>query len=170
MLTQTLSRFFSARSAVFALALLLLVVIAAPLVAVSEASEQSAKDFVASIYAPYVNPHSEGAGLDTEADYYSAFEPVLASLLFTDADTAWERRDLTKLGFDPFMDAREWLVTRLKIAISHTASQRAVATVTFDSLGQAITVRLDLAKLAIGWRISDIHAKSGDLRARYVKE
>jgi hypothetical protein len=47
------------------------------------------------------------------------------------------------------------------------APRRAVATVTFENAGTPTMVKLDLVKLPISWRIRDIHAGSGDLRARF---
>src|SRR4051812_8593773 len=88
---------------------------------VSVAREQNAKQFVASIYGPYFSGHTEGAGLDTKAEYDRTFEPKLAALLFAKADDAWKRRDLDELGFDILMDAREWLATRLRIAVVYSS-------------------------------------------------
>jgi hypothetical protein len=46
------------------------------------------------------------------------------------------------------------------------APRTAVATMTFENAGMPTMVKLDLVMLRIGWRIRDVHAGSGDLRAR----
>jgi hypothetical protein len=42
---------------------------------------------------------------------------------------------------------------------------RGVATVTLENAGVPLLIRLDLVRLAVGWRIRDTHVPSGDLRA-----
>jgi hypothetical protein len=60
--------------------------------------------------------------------------------------------------------ADKWLA-RAKVLVAPVTSRRAIATVTFDNAGTSTMVTLDLAELRIGWRIRDIHARNGDLRA-----
>jgi hypothetical protein len=68
-----------------------------------------------------------------------------------------------------FVDADSWSLARVNVAVASIARRRAVATVTFENAGVPTTVRLDLVRLRIGWRVRDIHARSGDLRARLTK-
>jgi hypothetical protein len=60
--------------------------------------------------------------------------------------------------------ADKWLA-RAKVLVAPVTSRRAIATMTFDHAGTPAMVTLDRVKLQIGWRIRDIHARSGDLRA-----
>jgi len=131
------------------------------------AREPSAHDFVASIYAAHIGPN-EGFALDADGDFRRYFEPALAACMIRAAHDARDERDRARRGHDAFVDASSWSFKAVRVAISPLGVRRAVATVTFDEAGAAKTIRLDLVRLRIGWRITDIHAPSGDLRARLM--
>jgi hypothetical protein len=137
--------------------------------AVAMASEPSAKDFIAGIYALHIGP-SEGFGLDTKADYFRFFEPRLAWLMYRDDRKTWlHNKQAAKLyNYDPFVDAKTWSFSSVAVEVTPAGPRRAVATATFDEAGAAKTIKYDLVHLRAGWRIRDIHAPSGDLRARFV--
>jgi hypothetical protein len=130
------------------------------------ARQQSARAFVEHIYALHVGPN-EGFGLDSDADYRRWFAPAFAGRMIRDAHDAWDKRDRARLNHDVSVDGDSWLLARVNVAVVPVTQRRAVATVTFDNAGVPTMVTLDLVRLRIGWRIRDIHAKSGDLRARF---
>jgi hypothetical protein len=82
------------------------------------------------------------------------FEPKLAALIIKDRKDA--RGEVGKLDADPFIDAQDWEIDAVNIAVRETASDKASATVSFTSLGEQRTVLLALVKLKMGWRIADI--------------
>jgi hypothetical protein len=57
---------------------------------------------------------------------------------------AAQRGEVGPLDFDPFIDAQDWTVAELDIAVTDTAPGRASTTVKFTNLGKATTVLLDL--------------------------
>jgi hypothetical protein len=128
-----------------------------------EARASSAHDFVAAIYAAHIGPN-EGFALDADADFRRYFEPVLAELMIRAAHEASDKRERAWLASDVFVDAKAWSFTAAHVAIVSRGPGRAVATVTFAEDGKRKTIRLDLVRLRIGWRIRDTHAPSGDLR------
>jgi hypothetical protein len=131
------------------------------------ARASSAHDFVAAIYAAHGGPN-EGFALDTDADFRRYFEPALAGRMIRAAHAAAEKHDRAWLDHDVFVDAKAWSFTGAYVAIVSHGPHRAVATVTFDEAGKRKTIRLDLVRLRVGWRIRDIHAPSGDLRRRLM--
>lgn len=134
----------------------------------SRAGEPSARAFVASVYAPYIDRHSEGAGLDSPDSYYRTFEPGLAALLIKKSDAEIKQR-VAGSSHDILVDADTWTIEGLKIVVILTGPRTATAFVAFTNIGEKTTLKLELMKLGIGWRIADIVSKSGDLRARAFK-
>jgi hypothetical protein len=129
------------------------------------AREPGAHAFVVQIYADHIGPN-EGFALDTDRDFRRYFEPALAERMIRDAHDAWNKRDRARLDYDVFVDASSWSFKTVRVAIAPHGPRRAVAAVTFDEAGARRTIRLDLVRLRVGWRISDIRAPRGDLRAR----
>jgi Protein of unknown function (DUF3828) len=105
------------------------------------AAESSAKSFVEGIYAAYKGKDARGVSLESDA----------AVRRRKDA-----RGEVGKLGADPFIDAQDWEIDAVDIAIREIAPDKASATVSFKSLGEQRTVVLALVKLRMGWRIADI--------------
>ncbi len=118
------------------------------------AAEPSAKSFVESIYAVYKGKDARGVSLDSNAAVRRYFEPKLAALIIKDRKDA--RGEVGKLGADPFIDAQDWEIDAVDIAIREIAPDKASATVSFKSLGKQRTVVLALVKLKMGWRIADV--------------
>ena len=107
-----------------------------------------------SIYAAYKGKDSKGISLGTNAAVRRYFDPKLAALIIKDRKDA--HGEVGKLGSDPFIDAQDWEIDAVNIAVRETASDKASATVSFTSLGEQRTVLLALVKLKMGWRIADI--------------
>lgn len=118
------------------------------------AAEPSAKSFVEGIYAAYKGKDARGVSLESNAAVRRYFDPKLAALIIKDRKDA--RGEVGKLGADPFIDAQDWEIDAVDIAIHEIAPDKASATVSFKSLGEQRTVVLALVKLKMGWRIADI--------------
>jgi Protein of unknown function (DUF3828) len=118
------------------------------------AAEPSAKSFVEGIYAAYKGKDARGVSLDSNAAVRRYFEPKLAALIIKDRKDA--RGEVGKLGADLFLDAQDWEIDAVDMAIREIVPDKASATVSFKSLGEQRTVVLALVKLRMGWRIADI--------------
>jgi hypothetical protein len=58
---------------------------------------------------------------------------------------------------DPFIDAQDWDINGVDVAVRDTGADKASATVSFKNLDKPTTVVLDLVKPREGWRIADIN-------------
>ncbi len=146
------------RRATLALALLALPVAVA-------AQEQSPLDFVKAIYEPYKQATFKGQPYDQPQRF---FAPDLAAAIERDFAAAKKRDEVPALDGDPFLDAQDWKVEAISYAVEQSADKtKAVASVAFVSIGEPRGAVLSLVKTPQGWRISDIVAASGSLRALY---
>jgi hypothetical protein len=154
-------------SATIGLVIALLAMFASPAVASDAVANDEAQRFVASIYAQYGAPDTKGVVLDSREALERYFVPDLAATI--DADVlAAEREDRPPaLDGDPFVDAQEWDIKNVAIAVRNTAPDKAIAVVSFFNLGESRQVELDLAKIEAGWRVDDIHWRDGTLRGLY---
>jgi uncharacterized protein DUF3828 len=120
----------------------------------ARAAEPSAKAFVDAIYAAYPGKDAKGVPLDSNAKVRRYFAPATAALIIKDRKDA--RGEVGMLDSDPFIDAQDWQIDAVAVAVQDIAANKARATVAFTNLGRPTTVVLDLVKLKQGWRISDI--------------
>jgi hypothetical protein len=134
------------------------------------AADPSATSFVEAIYAPYQVKDGKGNPLDSDAAVKHYFEPRVAALIIRDRNKAAKRGDVSTLDMDPFIDAQDWDISAVDVAVRDTGAEKAVATVSFKNLGKPTTVVLDLVKLRDGWRIADINwGRKQTLRALFIK-
>jgi hypothetical protein len=135
------------------------------------AAEQSAQDFLASIYAAYKGKGAKGIKLATIKRGAPAryFTPGLARLIQADERAAARDGEIPTLGADPFIDAQDFEINAFAIDVKDTAAGKAVGTVKFKNLGENVSVTLDLVKGKNGWRIDDIHWPKWSLRALLEK-
>jgi Protein of unknown function (DUF3828) len=133
----------------------------------SAAADGEAQRFVASIYAQYGAPDTPGVVLDSREALERYFAPDLAAAIDADIAAAEQENRPPALDGDPFVDAQEWDVKNVVIAIRDDSPERAVAVVSFFNVGEPRQVELDLVKLAAGWRVDDIHWREGTLRGLY---
>jgi hypothetical protein len=145
---------------------------ATPLSAAS-AADASAHDFVAAIYDTYVSKDHNGLALDSDAKLRRYFEPSLAALMLKDRHLAARRGEVGTLDFDPFVDAQDWEISNLAIAVEDAGPGKAKATVKFKNADQASVVSLELIKIGNAWKISNVtwqpHEQPNNLRALYGK-
>jgi hypothetical protein len=134
------------------------------------AAEPSATAFVEAIYAPYKGKDAKGVALDTDATVKRYFEPRLAALISRDRNKAARRGEVSTLDMDPFIDAQDWDISAVDVAVRDTGADKASATVSFKNLDKPTTVVLDLVKLREGWRIADIDwGRKPTLRGLFIK-
>jgi uncharacterized protein DUF3828 len=134
------------------------------------AAEPSATAFVEAIYAPYKGKDAKGVALDTDAAVKRYFDPRLAALISRDRNKAAQRGEVSTLDMDPFIDAQDWDISTVDVAVRDTGAGKASATVSFKNLDKPTTVVLDLVKLREGWRIADIDwGRKPTLRGLFIK-
>jgi hypothetical protein len=133
-------------------------------------ADPSAASFVEAIYAPYQVKDGKGNPLDSDAAVKRYFEPRLAALIIRDRNKAAKRGDVSTLEMDPFMDAQDWDISAVDVAVRDAGADKASVTVSFKNLGKPTTVVLDLVKVKDGWRIADINwGRKQTLRALFIK-
>ncbi len=125
-------------------------------VAPTVAADASATAFVTKIYDAYRGENSKGILIDTEAAIRRYFEPSLAALISKDRKDAARRHDVPTLDGDPFIDAQDWDISAVDIAVRDALPDKAVATVSFKNIDHATTVVLDLTRIKSDWRIANI--------------
>jgi hypothetical protein len=134
------------------------------------AADASALAFVTSAYN---GKDAKGHPLDDERAIRRYFEPSLAALMVKDQKIAAKRGEVGLLDFDPFIDAQDWEISNIDIAVDDGAPGKATATVKFTNFDKAATVRLDLIKIRNDWRIADItwlrDGKQDNLRKIYSR-
>jgi hypothetical protein len=117
-------------------------------------AEPSPGSFVGAIYERYKGKDGKGVALDTDAQVRRYFEPKLAALILKDRRQA--RGEVGKLDSDPFIDAQDWDIDAVDIAVRNTGAGKAGATVSFKNAGKPQTVVLDLVRRKGDWRIAGI--------------
>jgi hypothetical protein len=120
------------------------------------AADASATAFVTKIYDAYKGKNSKGILIDTDAAIRRYFEPSLAALISKDEKDAARRHDVATLDGDPFIDAQDWDISAVDIAVRDASPDKAVATVSFKNIDHPTTVVLDLIKIKSDWRIANI--------------
>jgi hypothetical protein len=133
----------------------------------SQAAEQVPSAFLHGIYKQYIGAGTPGVKLDGAADYKRYFTPELANIIIADNAKANQVGDVPTLDGDPFIDAQDWSITAVKIAVDDKATDKTVAKVSFKNNGEAETVTLDLVKMDGAWKIDDIHWPEDSLRGIY---
>ncbi len=123
----------------------------------------SAEAFLRDLYAPYLTGANKGQNY---GDLERFFAPDLARLMDAEARDAQRRNEVPRLNGDPFVDGQEWDVKNFTLTV-RTDGPIATAIVAFDNYGKAKRITFELVLTPAGWRISDINAPSGSLRALY---
>jgi len=120
------------------------------------AAEAAVTVFVTKIYDTYKGKNSKGTLIDTEAAIRRYFEPSLAAMIIKDQKAAARRNEVPTLDSDPFIDAQDWEISAVDVAVSDAPPDKAVATVSFKNFDQPVKVVLNLVKTKSDWRIADI--------------
>lgn len=130
------------------------------------AQADTARAFVESLYRPYLAKGFQGQPYGETARF---FVPTLAQAMDRDNREAKRRNEVQTLNGDPFVDAQDWEISKLSIDVT-TSGDAATARVSFQNFGQIRRLVLELAKTPAGWRIAEIKAPSGSLKALYRLE
>jgi hypothetical protein len=135
----------------------------------TKAQRAHPKPFVETIYKAYVGKDAKGVPLDTETAVRAYFHSSLADAIIKDRAEAAKRGEVPKLDGDPFVDAQEWDIASFKIDIKNFWMAHANAIVTFTNLGKPKTITLSLLRPSYSgpWRVYNINAPSGSLRALF---
>jgi hypothetical protein len=131
-------------------------------VAPAVTADLTATAFVTKIFGAYKGKNSKGISIDTEADIRRYFEPSLAAMIIKDRKAADRRKEVPTLDGDPFVDAQDWDISALEIAVTDAPPDKAEATVTFKNFDEPVKVVLNLIKIKNDWRIADITSQRGE--------
>ncbi|HXM30874.1 MAG TPA: DUF3828 domain-containing protein [Xanthobacteraceae bacterium] len=134
------------------------------------AADDEAQRFIASIYAQYGAPDTQGVVLDSREALEKYFTPDLAAMIDADTIAAERENRPPALDGDPFVDAQEWDIKNVAIVVRDDTPEKAVAIVSFFNLGEPRQIELNLVKFSAGWRIDDIHWREGTLRGLYKEQ
>jgi hypothetical protein len=138
----------------------------------AHAETGSARAFVEAIYARYRGSVDKNPGilLDDAKTVRRYFTPELARLMIADEARAAKVQEVPALDGDPFVDAQDWDIRDLTIAVAAQGAGAALATVRFRNFGERKQVRLKLLRLSQGWRVDDVvfPGDEGTLRGLYA--
>jgi len=126
-------------------------------------AQATAQAFVENLYRPYLDKNFQGQPYGDAARF---FAPALAQAMERDNREAKRRNQVPSLNGDPFVDAQDWEISKLSIDVTANGDA-ATARVSFQNFGEAKRVLLELVKTPAGWRIAEIEAASGSLKALY---
>lgn len=142
-------------------------VAAAALAFAATAETGSPQAFVEDIYRAYLDKNGKGNPLSSDAIIRGYFAPPLAQAMIADFAAAEKRGEVPMLNGDPFVDAQDWEISNLKIAVKSTSPDAAIATVAFVMFNEPRSVMLELVRTPAGWRVAEIRSRTGSLRALY---
>lgn len=126
-------------------------------------AQATAQAFVENLYQPYLAKGFQGQPYGNVARF---FVPALAEAIDRDNRETRRRNEVPTLNGDPFIDAQDWEISKLSIDVT-TDSDTATARVSFQNFDDAKRILLELVRTPAGWRIADIKAPSGSLKALY---
>jgi Protein of unknown function (DUF3828) len=128
------------------------------------AAATSPQAFVEAIYKNYLGKDAKGVPLTDAAVIRRFFAPALADAIVKDQAEAEKRGEVPTLDGDPFVDAQDWEIARLRVSTKTLGPTAATATVNFTNFKKPVTMTLALVKLGGDWRIADIKGPNGSLR------
>lgn len=136
---------------------------ALPVATDAAAQAATAQAFVESLYKPYLDKSFKG---QPYGDASRFFAPALAQAMERDYREAKRRKEVPTLNGDPFIDAQDWQISKLAIDVA-TNGDAATARVSFQNFSDVTRLVLELVRTPAGWRIAEIKAPSGSLKALY---
>lgn len=123
----------------------------------------SPEKFLDDLYRPYLDKGFKGQPYAEAARF---FEPVLADAMEQNRKEATAAGKKPALNDDPFVDAKDWLITKLEVAAT-TSKTGATGTVLIVNQGKPRHITIALVPTPAGWRIADIRGGPVSLRALY---
>jgi len=120
--------------------------------------------FLDSIYRPYADKGFKGQPYHQTERYFAS---PLRDAIDKDFAEAKKRKEVPMLDGDPFIDAQDWEIANVSVSSWVTGPTTAMAVASFTNFGKPVRVMLELVSTPAGWRISEIKAPSGSLRAQF---
>jgi hypothetical protein len=120
--------------------------------------------FLEAIYKPYADKGFKGHPYDKTERYFAS---PLREAMEKDYAEARKRQEVPTLDGDPFIDAQDWEIANVSVSAWITGANTAMGLATFTNFGKPVRVTLELVSTPAGWRISEIKAPSGSLRALF---
>lgn len=143
------------------LALALALLLTAPPLLAQSGTPQA---FLDSIYRPYAGKTFKGHDYDKSERWFAS---PLREAMERDYTEARKRNEVPTLNGDPFIDAQDWEIADVAVDTWSTGPTTAMAVASFTNFGKPMRVTLELVSTPAGWRISEIKAPSGSLRALF---
>lgn len=135
----------------------------------AQKQEQTAEEFLRSIYNQYKGKDAKGVPLGNAATINRYFAPSLARIMIADSNAAAKRGEVGTLEADPFVNAQDFEVGPVTIDVKPTGADKATGTAKFKNLGTDTTIVFNLVKTKEGWRIDDILTEGASMRAMFKK-
>ena len=120
--------------------------------------------FLEAIYRAYTEKGFKGHPYNLTERYFGA---PLREAIDKDFAEAKKRSEAPMLNGDPFIDAQEAEIANVAVNAWVTGPTTAMGVATFTNFGKPVRVTLELVSTPAGWRITEIKAPSGSLRAMY---
>lgn len=120
--------------------------------------------FLDSIYRAYTEKGFKGHPYNLAERYFAG---PLREAIEKDFAESKKRGEAPMLNGDPFIDAQETEIANVAVTAWSTGPTTAMGVATFTNFGKPQRVTLELVSTPAGWRITEIKAPSGSLRAMY---
>ena len=120
--------------------------------------------FLDSIYRAYGEKGFKGHPYNLTERYFGS---PLREAIDKDFAESKRRNEAPMLNGDPFIDAQEAEIANVVVNAWVTGPSTAMGVATFTNFGKPARVTLELVSTPAGWRITEIKAPSGSLRAMY---
>jgi hypothetical protein len=111
------------------------------------------------IYGYYEGANSIGIW-PTDPDLRPLFTPRLMEMLEADDELA-EQQGIGRLGFDPFIDAQDFVLDDLDVSVAGRSENAAQVEASFTNFGQPTRIVYHLIRNDGRWLIDDIEAPDG---------
>lgn len=120
--------------------------------------------FLEAIYRAYGGTGFKGHPYNLTERYFAS---PLREAIDKDFAEAKKRGEVPMLNGDPFVDAQETEIANVVVNAWVTGPTTAMGVATFTNFAKPVRVTLELVSTPAGWRITEIKAPSGSLRAMY---
>jgi Protein of unknown function (DUF3828) len=137
---------------------LLAAAVLAVLASASFGDDSTPLAFLESIYRRY-EKSQEFVDISSAAKAARYFTPSVTKLIARDFAESKRKNEVGRLDVDPFINGQDWTPTKIELKVEPGSKpDRALGIASFTPPDGKATrsIKLDLAKTAAGWRISDI--------------
>ena len=120
--------------------------------------------FLESIYRPYATKGFKGQDYGKTERFFAS---PLREAMDKDFAEAKKRNEVPRLNGDPFINAQDWEIANVAVSAWVTGPSTAMGVASFTNFGKPVRVTLEMVSTPAGWRIAEIKAPSGSLRALF---